>query len=392
MAKVVERSRIRREVRDANQLPAETLREMYRVMLLARMVDERCWLLNRGGKAPFVISCQGQEAAQVGSAFALDRGKDWFAPYYRDLGVALALGMTAQDIFASTMGRATDPNSGARQMPSHFSSRKLRVISQGSAVGTQCLHAVGAALASKTRGDGAVAITYVGEGGTSQGDFHEALNFASVHSLPCIFLVENNSYAISVPQSLQMAVRDVAVRAQGYGMPGVVVDGQDVIAVYWATREAAERARAGQGPSLIEAKTHRFKSHSSDDDQSIYRAKSEIQREAADDPISRFRNHLLSAGIMSEVDDETLRAAVREEVDRATDAAENAPLPAPEDALLHVYGPAGPSGEELSGLPRVLPPPGKSVRPPGKSVLPPPAEGGSIVGGASRWRGPVGGQ
>jgi 2-oxoisovalerate dehydrogenase E1 component alpha subunit len=353
MARAVERGRVRREVEVPGQPPTKLLREMYRVILLARMVDERCWLLNRGGKAPFVISCQGQEAAQVGSAFALDHSKDWFAPYYRDLGVVLALGMTAEQIFASVMGRATDPNSGARQMPSHFSSRKMRVISQGSSVATQCLHAVGAALASKTRGDGAVAITYVGEGGTSQGDFHEALNFASVHSLPCIFLVENNSYAISVPQSLQMAVRDVAVRAQGYGMPGVVVDGQDVVAVYHATNEAAERARAGQGPTLIEAKTHRFTSHSSDDDQSIYRAKAEIQREAQNDPIVRFRDYLLSVGLITAAEDEKLRTGVREEIDRATDAAESAPLPAPEETLQHVYGPAGPSGEELSGLPRV---------------------------------------
>jgi 2-oxoisovalerate dehydrogenase E1 component alpha subunit len=169
------------EVAKALGLDVATLRDMYRAMLLARMVDERCWLLNRGGKAPFVISCQGQEAAQVGSVYALDRAKDWFAPYYRDLGVVLALGMTAEDIFCSVLGRAADPNSGARQMPSHFGSRKLRIISQGSSVATQALHSVGVALATKVRGEDAVSISYVGEGGTSQGDFHEAMNFASVH-------------------------------------------------------------------------------------------------------------------------------------------------------------------------------------------------------------------
>jgi len=202
--------------------------EMYRAILTARMTDERCWLLNRGGQAPFVISCQGQEGGQVGSVFALDRTQDWFAPYYRDLAVVMALGMTPEEILKSVMARAGEPNSGARQMPSHFGSRRLRIISQGSAVATQCLHAVGVALAARTRGESALAITYVGEGGTSQGDFHEALNFASVHRLAVIFLVENNSYAISVPQSLQMAITDVAERAAGYGMPGVVVDGQDV--------------------------------------------------------------------------------------------------------------------------------------------------------------------
>ncbi len=133
----------------------ETQVEMYRVLLTARMTDERCWLLNRGGQAPFVISCQGQEGAQVGSVFALDRTQDWFAPYYRDLGVVMALGMTPEDILKSVMGRAGDPNSGGRQMPSHFSSRRLRIISQGSAVATQVLHAVGAALAARTRGESA---------------------------------------------------------------------------------------------------------------------------------------------------------------------------------------------------------------------------------------------
>jgi len=337
----------------APEVEAGTLREMYRAMLLARMVDERCWLLNRGGKAPFVISCQGQEGAQVGSVFALDRTQDWFAPYYRDLAVVMALGETARDILLSVMGKAGEPNSGARQMPSHFGNRKLRIISQGSAVGTQALHAVGTALASRSRGEHAVSISYVGEGGTSQGDFHEAMNFASVHRLPVIFFVENNNYAISVPQNLQMAIQDVAVRAQGYNMPGVVVDGQDVPEVYRVTREAADRARAGEGPSLIEAKVHRFTSHSSDDDQRAYRPEAEIKKEASEDCLPRFRDHLFDQGAFSEQDEKDLRAEVRKEIDAATQAAEDAPYPAPEDALLHVYGSEPPTREELRGEPRV---------------------------------------
>ncbi|HEV3232462.1 MAG TPA: thiamine pyrophosphate-dependent dehydrogenase E1 component subunit alpha [Candidatus Dormibacteraeota bacterium] len=325
---------------------------MYRAMLLARMVDERCWLLNRGGKAPFVISCQGQEAAQIGSVFALDWTMDWFAPYYRDLGVVLTLGESAEDVFRSVLGRAGEPNSGARQMPSHFGSRRLRIISQGSSVGTQCLHAVGTALASKIRGEKAVSINYVGEGGTSQGDWHEALNFASVHRLPVIFMVENNSYAISVPLSLQMAIKDVADRAAGYGIPGVVVDGQDALAVYKVTREAADRARAGEGPTLIEAKTHRFTSHSSDDDQRVYRQTEEIQEEAAQDPIPRFHEYLDHHHLLEEGQDKRIRAELKAVIDAATEAAENAPLPEAEDALLHVYGEAGPSGDELRGGPR----------------------------------------
>jgi 2-oxoisovalerate dehydrogenase E1 component alpha subunit len=322
---------------------------MYRAMLLARMVDERCWLLNRGGKAPFVISCQGQEAVQIGSVFALDWSQDWFAPYYRDLGVVLTLGETPEDIFRSVLGKAGEVNSGSRQMPSHFGNRRLRIISQGSSVGTQCLHAVGASLATKIRGEKAVSINYVGEGGTSQGDWHEAMNFASIHKLPAIFMVENNSYAISVPLSLQMAVKDVADRAAGYGMPGVVVDGQDALAVYRVTREAADRARAGEGPTLIEAKTHRFTSHSSDDDQKVYRQADEIEAEASHDPLPRFRDYLFHHDLLDERGEEAIRGELMGIIDAATEAAENAPQPEPEETLTHVYGPAGPSGEELSG-------------------------------------------
>jgi 2-oxoisovalerate dehydrogenase E1 component alpha subunit len=334
-------------------IEAATLRDMYRAMLLARMVDERCWLLNRGGKAPFVISCQGQEGAQVGSVFALDRSQDWFAPYYRDLAVVLALGQTAEDILLSVMGKAGDPNSGARQMPSHFGSRRLRIISQGSSVGTQALHAVGTALASRSRGEKAVSISYVGEGGTSQGDYHEAMNFASVHRLPVIFFVENNNYAISVPQNLQMAIQDVAARAAGYAMPGIVVDGQDVPEVYRVTREAAARARAGEGPTLIEAKVHRFTSHSSDDDQRLYREAEELRQEATEDCLPRFRDHLLAAGAMTAGEETKLRADLLAVIDAATEAAEKAPYPAPEDALLHVYGTEPPSLDDLRGEPRV---------------------------------------
>jgi 2-oxoisovalerate dehydrogenase E1 component alpha subunit len=327
--------------------------EMYRAILTARMTDERCWLLNRGGQAPFVISCQGQEGGQVGSVFALDRTQDWFAPYYRDLAVVMALGMTPEEILKSVMARAGEPNSGARQMPSHFGSRRLRIISQGSAVATQCLHAVGVALAARTRGESALAITYVGEGGTSQGDFHEALNFASVHRLAVIFLVENNSYAISVPQSLQMAITDVAERAAGYGMPGVVVDGQDVLEVYRVTRDAADRARSGGGPTLIEAKTHRLTSHSSDDDQRVYRESGELEREAKDDVIPRFRDHLIGSGILDAKQDQSIRAELKKIIDAATDAAENAPYPAAEETYLHVYGEGPPFPEDLGGEPRL---------------------------------------
>src|SRR6266550_2764870 len=233
-------------------LSDEQALRIYEVMRLARAVDERMWLINRQGRAPFVISCQGQEGAQVGIAAALRPGSDWVAPYYRDAGVVLWFGMTARDQMLSFFARREDPNSGGRQMPGHFATRRL--------------HAAGVALASKQRKEDAVTAAFFGEGAASQGDTHEAMNFAGIHKLAVVFVCENNGYAISVPHSHQMAIQNVADRAAGYGFPGVVVDGNDVLACYEVARQAVERARRGEGPTLIEAKTYRFTAHSSDDD------------------------------------------------------------------------------------------------------------------------------
>src|SRR5699024_10596636 len=179
--------------------------DMFRTMKLARKLDERMWLLNRSGKIPFVVSCQGQEAAQVGSAFALDKDIDYIAPYYRDLGVVLHFGMTARDIMLSGFAKAEDPNSGGRQMPGHFGQKKNRIITGSSPVTTQVPHAVGFALSAKIKKEPFVTFTSLGDGSTNQGDFHEALNFAGVHQLPVITLVENNRLAISVPYEKQIA-------------------------------------------------------------------------------------------------------------------------------------------------------------------------------------------
>jgi len=217
---------------------------MYRYMLLARAMDERMWLLNRSGKAPFVISCQGHEAAQVGAAFALERGKDFTLPYYRGLATVLVMGMTPREVMLAIFARAADPASGGRQMPAHYSHRKLKIVTQSSPVGTQIVHAAGIGLAEKIKGGDAVAWTSFGEGTSSQGDFHEGINLAAVQQLPVIFQCENNDYAISMPMSKQMAVGSVADRGPAYGIPGVKVDGTDVLACYAATRAAVARARA----------------------------------------------------------------------------------------------------------------------------------------------------
>lgn len=318
-------------------LTEDDLRRMYEYMLLARSLDERMWLLNRGGQAPFVISCQGHEAAQIGAAFALQPGKDVVVPYYRDLGIVLYFGMTPREVMLSLTGKKGDPNSQGRQMPAHYGDRKLNIITTGSPVASQVPHAVGVALAAKLRKEDTVAWTAVGEGGTSEGDFHESLNFASIHKLPVIFFVENNNYAISVPNSKQMAIANVADRAAGYAMPGVTVDGTDPLACYEATKEAVARARRGEGPSLIEAKVHRFTAHSSDDDDRTYRPLEEIQAERQHDPIPRFRDKLLEAGILTEESDKEIRDRVKQQINDATEFAEQAPLPDPSELLLNVY-------------------------------------------------------
>jgi 2-oxoisovalerate dehydrogenase E1 component alpha subunit len=325
------------DARQDSKVDPDLLRTMYRHMVRARVLDERMWVLNRQGRAPFVISCQGHEAAQVGMAMALRPGYDWLAPYYRDLAVTLVIGMTPRDHLLAVLARAADPNSGARQMPAHYGCRRLNIITGGSPVATQVLHAAGAALASKVRGEDAVALTSLGEGSTSEGDFHEGLNFAAVHRLPVICVVENNGYAISVPWEKQGAIKDVAQRAQGYGMPGVIVDGTDVVACYHAAVEAVARGRRGEGPTLIEAKVARLTPHSSDDDDRVYRSREEVADNKAHDCVARFRLELEESGVLAPGDAAEIRAEAMREVDRALEEAEASPLPSPESALLHVY-------------------------------------------------------
>ena len=310
---------------------------IYEVMRLARAVDERMWLINRQGRAPFVISCQGQEGAQVGTAAALRPGHDWVAPYYRDAGVILWFGMTAKDQMLSFFARREDPNSGGRQMPGHFGSRRLQIVTGGSPVATQLLHAAGVALASKQRKEDAVTAAYFGEGAASQGDCHEAMNFAGIHKLAVIFVCENNGYAISVPQSRQMAIQNLADRAAGYGFPGVVVDGNDVLACYEVTRQAVERARRGEGPTLIEAKTYRFTAHSSDDDDKRYRQAEEVAIWRQKDPIQRYAKYLRESGTLTDAVEREITERIDQQVDEATEYAEQAPDPTPDDLMTFVF-------------------------------------------------------
>jgi 2-oxoisovalerate dehydrogenase E1 component alpha subunit len=310
---------------------------MYYKMSLARAVDERLSLLQRQGKIPFYVAGVGHEAAQVGSAFALRPGEDWVLPYYRDLGVVLTLGMTARDVFLDAFARADGPSSGGRQMPAHYSSARLNIASVSSPVATQIPQATGVALAAKLKGDKAVAVTYFGEGATSKGDFHEAMGFAAIRSLPVIFFCENNGWAISVPAGKQMPVPHVVDRATAYNVPGVLVDGTDVLAVYRATRKAVERARAGQGPTLIEAKLYRLGPHTSDDDDRRYRPEADRAEAKQHDPLPRFERALRAKGVLNDAVVADLRERIAREIADAEQHAEASPAPRPEDASAHVY-------------------------------------------------------
>jgi len=306
-------------------------------MVLCRTLDERIWLLNRQGKAAIVASAQGHEAAQVGSAWALRRRGDLFYIYYRDLAVLLTLGMTPKELMLGFMAKAGEPLSGARQFPTHGAYPEYRIFNLSNVVATQIPQAVGAALASKLRGEDTVTIVYFGDGGSSAGDCHEAMNFASIHKLPVIFFCENNRYAISVPLSKQMAVEGVAARAEGYGMPGTTVDGSDVVAVYEATSEAATRARSGQGPTIVEAFVERSLPHTSDDDDRRYRSKEELEEAKRRDPVGIFRGYLAGLDIVTEVLDQRFRDDARREVDEATEYADAAPYPDTTGFYDHVY-------------------------------------------------------
>src|SRR3954469_16165440 len=291
-------------------LTPDHLLRMHRSMVTARLIDEASLRQNRMGRAPFVVPVSGHEGCQIGTAAALVPGVDVWVPYYRDLGVVLVAGLTPYEVFLGVFSKADDPASGGRQMPSHWGARRLQIVSHSSPIATQVPHAAGIAYAMRYRDEQAVVGCWFGEGATSEGDWHEGLNFAGIHRLPVIFVCENNHYAISVPQSKQMAVQDVASRAEGYGFPGVVVDGNDVLACFAAMKTAHDRARAGDGPTLIECKTYRYLPHTSDDDDKSYRSREEVEEAHHHDPIDLFETYLID----QTVNDRAEIDAVREDV------------------------------------------------------------------------------
>jgi 2-oxoisovalerate dehydrogenase E1 component alpha subunit len=314
--------------------------EMYKYMQKARKFDERGFVLQRSGKVAFHVSGIGQEVGQVAAAFALETGKDYFLPYYRDYGFVLSVGMSVRELMLSVFAKAEDPNSGGRQMPGHFSHKKLNIVTGSSPVTTQVPHAVGFALAAKLKKQDFVSFVTFGEGSSNQGDFHEGCNFAGVHKLPVIMMCENNQYAISVPLHKQIA-GSIAERANGYGFPGVKVDGNDALEVYRVVKEARERAVRGEGPTLIEAVMYRVSPHSTSDDDMLYRTKEEVEENRAKDGIPKYRQYLTDGGLWSDEQEDELQEQLKQEINAATQYAEQAPYPKPEDTLRYVYAEEG---------------------------------------------------
>ncbi|MBI4220599.1 MAG: thiamine pyrophosphate-dependent dehydrogenase E1 component subunit alpha [Chloroflexi bacterium] len=314
------------------------LLEMYRIMALSRSIDERAWVLNRQGKAAIVPSSQGHEATQLACAWATDPARDHYLIYYRQLPLLVALGVTPLELLKGFLAKEGEPLSGARQFPMHGAHPRVDAFSFSSVVGTQLPQAVGVALADKMRGEPRVSIAFFGDGGSSQGDCHEAMNFAGIHRLPVIFFCENNRYAISVPISKQVATESVAGRAASYGFPGVTVNGTDVEAVYEVMREAVQRTRSGGGPVLIEAMIERIFPHTTDDDQTKYRSAEEIKRARDLDPVPLLERKLRDRGALDDALKEQIWGEAKRAVNQANAEADSAPYPDVSTMYRGVYG------------------------------------------------------
>ena len=320
-------------------LSDQEILDFYRKIVLARALDERIWTLNRQGKVPISASSQGHEAAQMGSLLAAQKDGDCFLfPYYRDLSLKMAAGLTPLETMLSFMGKEGEPYSGGRQFPLQGADLQHKVIQISNVVAAGMTQAVGYALACKMLRERTVVLCYFGDGGSSEGECHEAMNFAGVHKLPIIFICENNRYAISVPLKKQMAIDSVADRAAGYGFPGFVVDGMEFFQIFESTKNALDHART-QGPVLLEMMVERFMPHTTDDDDRRYRTEDELEQARLRDPILSLNSYLTQAGLLTQEEDEEIRRKVRAEVNQATDAAEASGYPDPDTVYDHVYAP-----------------------------------------------------
>jgi len=293
-------------------LGVDELRDLYRFMLMNRRVDERMITLQRQGRIGFYIGSIGEEAAIIGSAYAL-RPEDWIVPCYREAGAAFLRGYPLQRFTSQLFGNSTDSIKG-RQMPNHWADRDRKLLSISSPVGTQIPQAVGIAWAAKIRREDNCVLVYFGDGATSGGDFHVGMNFAGVFKVPVIFLCRNNQWAISVPRERQTAAESIAIKAKAYGFEGVRVDGNDLLAVYDTCRQAVDKARRGEGPTLVEAVTYRQGAHSTSDDPRGYRAEKEVEAWKRRDPIDRLRAYLEKAGIWDQAQETALQDQLQKEI------------------------------------------------------------------------------
>jgi 2-oxoisovalerate dehydrogenase E1 component len=312
------------------EVSKDQLLRAYREMVRARLVDEKAIVLYKQNKCHFQIGSAGHEAVQVAAAHVFRGDHDWFFPYYRDMALCAALGMTSREFMLNAMNKDADPNSHGRQMPMHYGHKDLRIPNQSSPTGTQFLQAVGCALGAKLKNADEVVYVSAGEGTCAQGDFHEALNWAAREKLPVIFLIENNNFAISVHISEQIAGKSVYKLAAGYeGLARYEVDGTDYLLSLETLREAYDRARSGGGPALIEAHVPRLQSHSISDNHLKYRTAEEIAREKERDPIVRMRRYLSGKTIASELELDRINAEIKKEADEAAEWAEAQPDPDP---------------------------------------------------------------
>jgi pyruvate dehydrogenase E1 component alpha subunit/2-oxoisovalerate dehydrogenase E1 component alpha subunit len=321
----------------------DVLLRAYREMRRLRLLDARMILLQRQGRVGFYGAAQGQEATPIATGLVL-KPNDWVFPALREQSVMLARGFPLEQFVAQIFGNSGDVEKG-RQMPSHQSGRSVNQVSWSSCIGPQIPQAVGAAWAMKLRDHKAIAnaderpiaVGFCGDGATSQPDFHNAMNFAAVFKAPCILVCQNNGWSISVPTAKQTASRTIAIKARAYGMPGVRVDGNDVLAMIKAMSEAAARARAGDGPTFVEAVTYRMGAHSTSDDPTRYRSQTEVDEWAKKDPLDRLRKHLVHLGLTDEARDKALDDELAKEIAAAIARVESLPPPPRESLFEDVY-------------------------------------------------------
>lgn len=314
-------------VGDDPKIPTDFIVEAYRNMVLTRMLDEKLIALQRQGRMGTYVSCSGQEASQIGTVLALSKDRDWIFPMYRDMGMMIQAGVSLRQLMNRMLGNAEDEALG-RDLPNLFAWKTKKIVSFAAPIASHLPLATGFAMAASLRKDELVTVSTFGDGATSSGEFHVAMNFAGVYKAPTVFVCENNQYAISVPVNQQTASKSIAVKALAYGFEGFRVDGNDLLAVYSVMKNAVEKARRGGGPALIECVTYRLSSHSTADDWKKYRTSDEVEKWKARDPIARVHAYLEKVrGAWSPDQEDKLRRSLDAEIAGAISAAERVPPP-----------------------------------------------------------------